>query len=237
MRVTAWKRLAQRELAEASATNERELFLQKDKLTFMRVSGIWCKCKYIEEVIDMENNSALLIMDIQGRMVDGLANKDEYLQKIQRTIDAARANTIPVIYVVVGFRPNMPEFNPRSKGLRALRDTGVADALVNPIPVLTLTETDVVVTRRRLSAFTGSDLEILLRTKNIDHLVLTGISTSGVVLSTLREAVDKDYILTVVSDLCADRDEEVHRVLTEKVFPRHADVLSSTEWLSTLRSA
>jgi nicotinamidase-related amidase len=57
------------------------------------------------------------------------------------------------------------------------------------------------------------------------------------VLSTVREAVDKDYILTVLSDLCADRDEEVHRVLTEKVFPRHADVLSSTEWLSTLRSA
>ena len=185
----------------------------------------------------MENNSALLIMDIQGPMVDGLANKEEYLQKIQRTIDAARANNIPVIYVVVGFRPNMPEFNPRSKGLRAMRDSGAADALVNPIPILKLTETDVVITRRRVSAFTGSDLEIILRAKNIDHLVLTGISTSGVVLSTLREAVDKDYILTVLSDLCTDRDEEVHRVLTEKVFPRHADVLSSTEWLSRLRSA
>ena len=185
----------------------------------------------------MENNSVLLIMDIQDRMVDGLANKEEYLQKIQRTIDAARANTIPVIYVVVGFRPNMPEFNPRSKGLRALRDAGVADALVTPIPVLTRTETDLVVARRRVSAITGSDLEILLRAKKIDHHVLTGISTSGVVLSTVREAVDKDYILTVLSDLCADRDEEVHRVLTEKVFPRHADVLSSTEWLSMLRSA
>src|SRR5260221_14019505 len=185
----------------------------------------------------MENNSALLIMDIQGPMVDGLANKEEYLQKIQLTIVAARANNIPVIYVVVGFRPNMPEFNPRSKGLRAMRDTRAADALVNPIPVLTLSETDVVVTRSRVSAFARSDLEIILRTKNIDHLVLSGISTSGVVLSSVREAVDKDYILTVLSDLCADRDEEVHRVLTEKVFPRHADVLSSTEWLSTLPSA
>jgi nicotinamidase-related amidase len=185
----------------------------------------------------MENNSALLVMDIQGPMVDGLANKEEYLQKIQLTIDAARANNIPVIYVVVGFRPSMPELNPRSKGLRALRDNGSAEALVNPIPVLRLTETDVVVTRRRVGAFAGSDLEIILRTKNVDHLVLTGLSTSGVVLSTLREAVDKDYVLTVLSDLCADRDEEVHHVLTEKVFPRHADVLSSTEWLGTLRSA
>ncbi len=168
-------------------------------------------------------------MDIQDPMVDGLANNEAYLQKIQLTIDTARANNIPVIYVVICFRPNMPEFNPRSKGLRALRDTGAAEALVNPIPILTLTKTDVVVTRSRVSAFTGSDLEIILRAKNIDHVVLTGISTSGVVLSTLREAVDKDYILTVLSDLCADRDEEVHRVLTEKVFPRHADVLSSTQ--------
>ena len=66
----------------------------------------------------MENNSALLVMDIQGPMVNGLADKEDYLRKVQLTIDAARANNIPVIYAVVGFRPNMPEFNPRSKGLR-----------------------------------------------------------------------------------------------------------------------
>lgn len=185
----------------------------------------------------MENNSALLIMDIQGPMVGGLPNKEEYLQKIQRAIDAAHANNIPVIYAVVGFRPNMPEFNPRSKGLRALRDAGITDALINPKPVLTPAETDVVVARSRVSALSGSDLETILRAKNIDHLVLTGLSTSGVVLSTLRAAVDKDYVLTVLSDLCADRDEEAHRVLIEKIFPRHADVMSSQEWLGTLQNA
>ena len=185
---------------------------------------------------EMNDNSALLVMDIQGPMVAGLANKDAYLRNIQLTIDAARAHSIPVIYVVVGFRQDMPELNPRSKGLRTLRDNGIAEALVNPAPVLTLTEKDIVVTRRRLGAFAGSDLELILKAKNADHLVLTGISTSGVVLSTLREAVDKDYVLTVLSDLCADRDEEVHRVLTEKVFPRHAEVLSSAEWLSALRA-
>jgi nicotinamidase-related amidase len=185
----------------------------------------------------MENNSALLIMDVQGPMVGGLPNKEEYLQKVQQAIDAAHANNITVIYAVVGFRPNLPEFNPRSKGLRALRDAGITDALVNPVPVLTPAETDVVVMRSRVSAFSGSDLETILRAKNINHLVLTGLSTSGVVLSTLRAAVDKDFVLTVLSDLCADRDEEVHRVLTEKVFPRHADVMSSEAWLGTLQAA
>ena len=70
----------------------------------------------------------------------------------------------------------------------------------------------------------------MLSAFGISHLVLTGIATSGVVLSTLREAADKDYRITVLSDCCADRDEEVHRVLTTKVFPNQADVLTVAEW-------
>jgi nicotinamidase-related amidase len=73
-------------------------------------------------------------------------------------------------------------------------------------------------------------LEVVLRSFEIKHLVLSGIATSGVVLSTLREAADKDYSITVLSDCCADRDEEVHRVLTTKVFTRQADVVTVEEW-------
>jgi nicotinamidase-related amidase len=93
---------------------------------------------------------------------------------------------------------------------------------------------ELVVVKRRVSAFVGSDLEVVLRAGEIDHLVLTGIATSGVVLSTLREAADRDYALTVLADACCDRDPEVHRVLTDKVFPRQADVLSTSDWVSSL---
>jgi len=62
-------------------------------------------------------------------------------------------------------------------------------------------------------------------------LILNGISTSGVVLSTVREAADKDYRLTVLSDGCADGDPEVHRVLTTKIFPRQAEVMTIEEWI------
>lgn len=55
-------------------------------------------------------------------------------------------------------------------------------------------DNDIVVTKRRVSAFAGSDLDILLRSQVIDHLVLTGVATSGVVLSTLRQAADLDYL-------------------------------------------
>ena len=85
-------------------------------------------------------------------------------------------------------------------------------------------------TKRRVSAFAGSDLEVLLRGLGAGTLVLTGIATSGVVLSTLRQAADLDYRLVVLADACLDADPEVHRVLAEKVFPRQAEVLTVAQW-------
>lgn len=95
--------------------------------------------------------------------------------------------------------------------------------------------TDIVVTKRRVSAFSGSDLEVLLRAQDISHLVLSGIATSGVVLSTLREAADKDYQLTVLADCCVDSDEEVQHILLSKIFPRQAEVLQASEWMENLK--
>ncbi|HEY0107926.1 MAG TPA: cysteine hydrolase, partial [Rhizomicrobium sp.] len=77
----------------------------------------------------------------------------------------------------------------------------------------------------RVGAFSTTNLAGRLAARGIDTLVLAGIATSGVVLSTLRDAADRDYRMHVVADVCADQDEEVHRVLTQKVFPRQADVL------------
>ncbi len=76
----------------------------------------------------------------------------------------------------------------------------------------------------------GSALEVILRSQTISHLVLFGIATSGVVLPTLLEAADKDYELTVLSDCCADADEELQRVLMTRVFPRYARVTTGEVW-------
>jgi nicotinamidase-related amidase len=78
---------------------------------------------------------------------------------------------------------------------------------------------------------------MVLRAQRVDHLVLTGVSTSGVVLSTLRQAADLDFRVTVLSDGCADGDDEVHRVLTQKIFPRQGDVMRIDEWIDSLGTA
>ncbi len=91
-------------------------------------------------------------------------------------------------------------------------------------------EGDITIVKRRVSAFTGSDLEVIVRSLGVQHLVMTGIATGGVVLATLIEATDKDYRLTVLSDCCADPEEEVHHMLLAKIFSRRANVLMVDEW-------
>jgi len=137
---------------------------------------------------------------------------------------------------VVGFRPGMPEISGRNQSFANVRQQN-SPHVIDPRPAIAPEAGELVVTKRRMSAFTGSDLEVLLRAGEVDHLVLCGISTSGVVLSTVREAADKDYRLTVLQDLCADPDAEVHTTLTRKVFPRQARVLGVAEWLGELSGA
>jgi nicotinamidase-related amidase len=179
-------------------------------------------------------NKALLAMDMQIAILRNLPAAEKLINKVSQALNFARANEIPVIYVVVGFRPGAPEISSNNKSFSALDKNNWtaenAEEWLKIHPEVAPLENEIVVTKRRVCAFTGSDLEVILRAQNIRHLILTGYATSGVVLSTVREAADKDYRLTVLSDACADADEEVHRVLTTKVFPRQADVITGEEW-------
>ncbi|MFD2415961.1 cysteine hydrolase family protein [Amycolatopsis pigmentata] len=179
--------------------------------------------------------TALLVMDIQNGIVGRFGEDSGYLPHLRRAIDAARAADLPVIFVRVGFRENYPEVSSRNKAFAAVAQYGgfTADAL-EIAPEVAPEPGEIVVTKRRVSAFTGSDLDVVLRAADVDTLVLTGISTSGVVLSTLRQAADLDFGITVLSDGCLDQDEEVHRVLVEKVFPRQADVITIDTWIEKL---
>jgi nicotinamidase-related amidase len=176
-------------------------------------------------------NHALLVMDVQRSIVDRFASDADYLPRLGGAIGTARSAGLDVLYVVVGFRPGHPEISARNKTFGAIAAGGGFSAEGAQVhPEVAPAEGDIVVTKRRVSAFAGSDLELVLRARDIDSLTLTGIATSGVVLSTLRQAADLDYRLTVLSDGCLDADPEVHRVLTEKVFPRQADVMTVADW-------
>jgi nicotinamidase-related amidase len=188
-------------------------------------------------------HTALLAMDCQTGIVSIYAKpKEEFLERTAAALRAARSVGMPVILVQVGFRTGLPEVSSRNKLFTALKLSpqhqklfeGPAGAID---PGLAPEATDIVVTKHRVSAFTGTDLAVILRAKEIETLVLCGIATSGVVLSTLLDASDGDYKIAVLADCCADLDAELHAALVNRLFPQRADVLTAAEFVETLQAA
>ena len=185
-----------------------------------------------------DSRPVLLVMDYQHGIVERMSTP-ALLDAADRAVKGAREKNVPVMFVRVAFRPGYPEVsgnNPTfSAAAQSAGDTMHEDSPATQVhESLTPLDSEPVIVKRRVSAFSGSDLDVLLRGADADTLVLAGIATSGVVLSTLRQAADLDYRLTVLADACGDPDEEVHRVLTEKVFPKQAEVTTAGEWVKGL---
>ena len=178
-------------------------------------------------------------MDVQNAIVGNIDKAEEYIARIKEAVEAAHHFKIPVIFIVVGFRKGYPEINPNNKMFKAISERFSENSMEQTSsgsqPVIKPQENDLVIAKKRISAFAGSDLEMILNAQGINELILCGISTSGVVLSTLRYAADKDYKITVLADGCADHDDEVNRVLLEKVFPRQAEVMTINEWQKLIK--
>ena len=148
---------------------------------------------------------------------------------------------MPVIFVQVGFRPGLPEVSSRNKLLAPIQTSTQHQSLFQGSagmihPVLGPEPNDILITKHRVSAFVGTDLGLLLRAKEIETLVLFGIATSGVVLSTLLEASDADYRLMVIEDCCADLDTELHAALLKRLFPKRAEVITAADFAKILES-
>ncbi|MER7918055.1 MULTISPECIES: isochorismatase family cysteine hydrolase [unclassified Streptomyces] len=184
--------------------------------------------------------TALLAMDLQGGILPLVPNPDALVERVRGAIADVRAAGGTIGYVRVAFTEDdwaaIPETNKSFSPLAAARrnhhedpDTQV-DARIAP------EDGDIVVRKVRIGAASTTDLYERLRERGIDTLVLSGISTSGVVLSTLTDAADRDYRVIVLSDGVADRDQEVHRVLLEKVFPMRSYVIDVAELRELLRS-
>ena len=172
-------------------------------------------------------------MDMQLGILARYPQHPELIARLSEAITVARKKGIPVIFVRLGFREGMPEVSDSNLIFSALKQqlaTVDLQEFRQIHPQLDVQSTDFIVEKRRVSAFTGSDLEVVLRAQGITHLVLGGYATGGVVLSTLREAADKDYRISVLSDGCADADPVIHQTLVERVFPRQAEVLTVAQW-------
>jgi nicotinamidase-related amidase len=183
-------------------------------------------------------HTAVLSMDCQAGIVSIYTKDDQaaFLSRAADVLNYARASHITVIHVKVGFRPGLPEVSSKNQLFGAIKASPQHQKLFEePLggihPALAPKENEIVITKHRISAFTGTDLAMILRANDLDTLILFGISTSGVVLSTLLAACDADFRLAVIKDCCADLNADLHGTLMEKLFPARGTVLSAADFL------
>ena len=185
------------------------------------------------------SRTALLSMDCQVGIVSIYTgdDKDAFLSRAAKVLSHARTLGIAIIHVQVAFRPGLPEVSPRNALFSAIKSSEQHQTLfrepLGAIPEIIGRQGDeIVITKHRVSAFAGTDLTMILRANEIDTLILYGIATSGVVLSTLVEASDADYRVAVVGDCCADLDLELHSQLLQRFFPTRGAVLWSESFMN-----
>lgn len=173
--------------------------------------------------------TALLTLDLQAGILGMVPGADAVLAAAARAVETGRRRGFRIIHVGLGFSEGHPELpdTGESRLQRLKQDNlfvkGTPSAEFHPSIAR---PGDLVVYKQRVGAFSENDLHLILRARAVTHLVLFGVATSGIVLSTLRRAFDLDFRSVVVKDACFDRDPEVHRVLTEKVFPAQATVVT-----------
>lgn len=182
--------------------------------------------------------TALLVMDYQNGIVTS-SGAPEPLARTAEAIALARARGAKIGYVRVAFTDAdlaaIPPASAMSQVVTPERRTSMhVDSPATAIHDDVAPEPgDIVVRKTRVGAFSTTDLDERMRESGVTTLILAGISTSGVVLSTVRDAADRDYRLVVLSDACADPRPGVHDFLVHQVFPRQAEVCASS-WLGDL---
>ncbi|MEZ7124578.1 cysteine hydrolase family protein [Nonomuraea sp. AD125B] len=175
--------------------------------------------------------TALLVLDYQEATLAALPDPAEPLARVAGAVAELRAHGAAIAYVRVGFTEAdwaaIPPANETFAFLGRQRLLHHADPATAVHHRLAPEPGDIVVRKTRVGALSTTDLDRRLRERGITTLVVAGVTTSGVVLSTVTDAADRDYRLYVLSDAVADPDRDVHRALMTGVFPRLAHVIDT----------
>jgi nicotinamidase-related amidase len=127
------------------------------------------------------------------------------LPSLQRLLEESRKKGFPIIFACDSFLKDDFIFKGRMKvhSLRGTKGSEVVDDL-KPEP------TDIILPKRRFSAFFKTDLDQTLRTLGVDTIIVTGITTEVCVLMTAMEGLCHDFSVIILEDCTASRSKEFH---------------------------
>jgi nicotinamidase-related amidase len=186
--------------------------------------------------------SALIVGDLQSGITRNYPFTRKLLPVISEILPTARAAGVLIVFIRTELRVNGLDVAPSNALITACHAAGDIYHQGSPgtevDPALKVADGDVIVTKRRGSAFAGTELDMILRGQGVDSLAVAGVATSAMVAATVYDAFDRDYRLTVIADACADPEPDVHDFFVDSVFPgRGVDVTTARSWAAGLRDS
>jgi nicotinamidase-related amidase len=155
----------------------------------------------------------------------------QVVENSRKLAEAFRAQGAPVVYVRVDLNDflKLPVDQPHNMG-----DKPLSAAASEIAPSAGFQPGDILLTKRHWGAFAGTDLEQQLKSRGVDTVALTGISTNVGVESTARQGTGLGFAFVVVEDACSAQDADQHRFAFENTFPRLTRVRTTDEVLASL---
>ncbi len=178
-------------------------------------------------------NTALIIGDVQQGITTSYPFTKQVVPPLAELLPRARAAGALVVFVHFAFRVNGADVPPGNALLETFYKAGDTfhEGSVGTENALPVANKDVVVLKRRASAFAGTDLDLVLRARGVSTLAIAGVATSAMVAATCYDAADRDYQVTVLRDGCADGDAAMHDFFMDTVFPsRGFEVVPCADW-------
>jgi nicotinamidase-related amidase len=183
-------------------------------------------------MVESGTGRALVLMDFQNAGLGMVGSDAEFIGRVSELLAWARREGLPVFHVMLGFSEGYPELASHNGGLSMLRDAGLmllGDPRTAICDDLAPRDGETVIVKHRVDAFVGTDLHQRLRDAGIGKLVIAGIATRGVVLSSVRHAIDLDFTVTLVEDCCRDFEQTVHDTIVRDILARQAVMITVAE--------
>ena len=178
--------------------------------------------------------TALILIDLQHGIV-GMPTSphpaSSVLEKAASLARAFRRSIAPVIYVRVDLADRLPVQADRSHSDPHNPPPPIASELV---PACGVQSGDLVITKRHWSAFSGTDLEVILKKSGRKTLVMGGIATNFGVESTARAAVGLGFGVVFVEDATSSIDAQAHEFAFNAIFPMLGRVRKTSEVIAAL---
>jgi len=178
--------------------------------------------------------SVIVVDMIIGNVKEKKGEEGKIIEPLREFLGKMRRNSIPIVFACDSFLEADFIFKGRMKK-HAIRGTYET----RPLPELGVEAQDIILEKRRFSAFFKTDLDQTLRTLDVDTVLICGVNTHFCVLATAFDALSHDFYTIVLEDLSAAYKEEVHRKVVEMyrstaIYPLFR-VMKSEEVLKELR--